>query len=94
MNTPESLKPKTNQFIGQIIKNWDDLEEPQKLLLKKIWNVITYKWQLQILLNLPFLIWWLLDKSVTEVHEFDNSILSSLNLPDWVINLIGFGQLS
>ena len=94
MNTPESLKPVTNNFINQITKNWKDLEETQKKLLKKIWNVITYKWQLQILLNLPFLVWWLLDKSITKVHEFDKSILSSLNLPDWVINLIGFGQLS
>ena len=94
MNTPESLKPVTNNFINQITKNWKDLDETQKQLLKKIWNVITYKWQLQILLNLPFLVWWLLDKSITKVHEFDNSILSSLNLPDWIINLIGFGQLS
>ena len=94
MNTPNSLKAKSNNFIDQISKNWENLDEPQKLILKKIWNVITYKWQLQILLNLPFLIWWLLDKSITKVHEFDNAILSYLNLPEWILTFIGFGQSS
>ncbi len=94
MNSPESFGAGSNKFTNQIAKNWNNLEEPQKLFLKKIWNVITYKWQLHILIIFPFLIWWLLDKSVAKVHEFDNSIVSNLNLPEWVVSFIGFGQLS
>ena len=35
MNTPESITPKTNNFFYLIYKNWENLEEPQKVLLKK-----------------------------------------------------------
>jgi len=55
-------------------------------------EVLTYKWQLQILFNLPFLLWWVLDKSFPKVHEFNTKILNYLNLPDWVLSFIGFGQ--
>ena len=65
-----------------------------KTKLIKIWNVLTYKWQLQILFNLPFLVWWLLDISILKVHQFDLWLLSYLNLPEWVLSLIGFGQSS
>ncbi len=94
MNTPESLNNNSKNFLTLIIKNWENLDESQKLALNKIWNVITYKWQLQILFNLPFLIWWLLDISFVKVHEFDLSLLSYLNLPDWALSIIGFGQSS
>ena len=70
------------------------LEESQKLILTKIWKVLTYKWQLQILFNLPFLVWWIMDISIVKVHEFDLKLLSYLNLPDWLLSLMGFGQLS
>ena len=79
-------------LFNLIYKNWQNLEEPHKATLKKIWNVITYKWQLQILLNIPFLIWWLLDKSINKVHQFDKTIISYLNLPDWILSFIGFGH--
>ena len=75
-----------------VISNWENLDDSQKLVLIKIWKVITYKWQLQILFNLPFLVWWLLDITIAKVHEFDLKILSYLNLPDWALSLIGFGQ--
>tara|TARA_B100000902_G_C27162188_1_gene839316 strand:- start:113 stop:400 length:288 start_codon:yes stop_codon:yes gene_type:complete len=94
MNTPESLNNNSKNFLTLIIKNWENLDESQKLALNKIWKVITYKWQLQILFNLPFLIWWLLDISFVKVHEFDLSLLSYLNLPDWALSIIGFGQSS
>ncbi len=94
MNTPESLKIRPKNFINLIISNWDQLDESQKLVLIKIWKVLTYKWQLQILFNLPFLVWWLLDISILKVHEFDLRLLSYLNLPNWVLSLIGFGQSS
>ena len=92
MNTPESLNSRPKNFVNLIISNWEKLDESQKLVLIKIWKVITYKWQLQILFNLPFLLWWALDKSFPKVHEFDATILNYLNLPDWALSFISFGQ--
>ena len=94
MNTPESLNSRPKDFFNLIISNWEKLDESQKLVLIKIWKVLTYKWQLQILFNLPFLVWWLFDMSIVKVHEFDLKLLSYLNLPDWALSLIGFGQSS
>jgi hypothetical protein len=94
MNSPESLNNEPKNLLNQITTNWESLDEPQKLVLTKIWKVLTYKWQLQILFNLPFLIWWLMDVSIIKVHEFDLKLLSYLNLPDWALSLIGFGQSS
>ena len=94
MNTPESLNTRQKNFVNLIISNWENLDESQKLVLIKIWKVLTYKWQLQILFNLPFLVWWLLDISIVKVHEFDLRLLSYLNLPEWVLSLLGFGQSS
>ena len=94
MNIPESLNTRQKNFFNLIISNWENLDESQKLVLIKIWKVLTYKWQLQILFNLPFLVWWLLDISIAKVHEFDLTILSYLNLPEWALSLIGFGQSS
>ncbi len=94
MNSPESLTSKPKNLLNQITQNWENLDESQKIVLNKIWKVLTYKWQLQILFNLPFLIWWLLDVYLVKVHEFDLKLLSYLNLPDWALSLIGFGQSS
>ena len=94
MNTPESLKSRPKILVNLITSNWESLDESQKLVLIKIWKVLTYKWQLQILFNLPFLVWWLMDTSIVKVHEFDLRLLSYLNLPDWALSLIGFGQSS
>ena len=94
MNSPESLNNKHKNLLDIITTNWESLDESQKLVLTKIWKVLTYKWQLQILFNLPFLIWWLMDVSIIKVHEFDLKLLTYLNLPDWAISLIGFGQSS
>ena len=94
MNSPESLNNKSKNLLEVIATNWESLDESQKLVLTKIWKVLTYKWQLQILFNLPFLIWWLMDVSIIKVHEFDLKLLTYLNLPDWALSLIGFGQSS
>ena len=94
MNSPESLNNKHKNLYDLITKNWESLDESQKLVLTKIWKVLTYKWQLQILFNLPFLIWWLMDVSIIKVHEFDLKLLTYLNLPEWALSLIGFGQSS
>ena len=94
MNTPKSLNNEPKSFLKLILYNWENLEESQKKVLIKIWKVLTYKWQLQILFNLPFLLWWVLDASIVKIHEFDLKLLSYLNLPDWVLSFIGFGQSS
>tara|TARA_B100001109_G_scaffold16349_1_gene11872 strand:+ start:217 stop:495 length:279 start_codon:yes stop_codon:yes gene_type:complete len=92
MNTPDSIKTDSKNLLNLIYKNWAELDEPLKSKLKKVWSVLTYKWQLQILFNLPFLLWWVLDKSFPIIHEFDAKILNYLNLPDWVLSFIGFSQ--
>ncbi len=94
MNTTESINNKPKSFFNLLSKNWENLDESQKTILTKIWKVLTYKWQLQLLFNLPFLIWWLMDTSLIQVHEFDLQLLSYLNLPNWALSLIGFGQAS
>ena len=88
MNTPKSALNK-----NVLLQNWENLDESQKNNLIKIWKVLTYKWQLQILFNLPFLVWWLLDKNLETIHQFDLKLISYLNLPDWALSLVGFGQL-
>ena len=90
MTSPESLISKNKNLRNLILKNWENLDDSQKSILTKIWNVLTYKWQLQILLNTPFLIYWLLDKNVDSIHRFNRNILTQLNLPDWIISFIGF----
>ena len=92
MNTPEFLNKESKNLLNLISKNWEELDDSLKTKLIKIWNVLTYKWQLQILFNLPFLLWWTLDKSFPKVHEFDATILNYLNLPAWALSFIGFGQ--
>ena len=92
MNTPKTINIKSKNYLNFIIKKWERLDKSQKIVFIKIWKVLTFKWQLQILFNLPFLIWWLMDKSIVKVHEFDLKLLSYLNLPDWALSLIGFGQ--
>ena len=90
MQNPDSLDIKNKNLTNAILSKWDNLDENTKSILIKIWNVITYKWQLQILLNTPFLIYWLLDKKINMVHQFNLEIVSKLNLPDWLLSMIGF----
>ena len=92
MNAPDSLNSESKGLVNLILNNWEELDDSLKTKLIKIWSVLTYKWQLQILFNLPFLLWWALDKSSQKVHEFDATILNYLNLPDWALSFIGFGQ--
>jgi len=90
MNTPESLNTESKNLLNLISKNWDELDGSLKDKLIKIWRVLTYKWQLQILFNLPFLIYWILDKKVESIHSFNRNLINQLNLPDWIISFIGF----
>ena len=93
MNTSNSLSSKNiKSLFYQINQNWEKLDKNQKTTLTKIWNVLTYKWQLQILFNLPFLIWWALDKTFIQVHQFDLKVISYLNLPNWALSMMGLSQ--
>ena len=93
MDTPNSLNSnKSKNLFYKITKNWEELDENQKSTLNKIWKVITYKWQLQILFNLPFLIWWGLDITFIQVHQFDLRFINYLNLPSWALSMMGLGQ--
>ena len=90
MTALESLISKNKNLLNLIQKNWENLDESQKSVLTKIWSVLTYKWQLQILLNIPFLFYWFLDKNFESIHSFNKNLINQLNLPDWVISFIGF----
>ena len=90
MNTPDSLNTESKNLLNLISKNWEELDDSLKDKLIKIWSVLTYKWQLQILFNLPFLIYWILDKKVESIHTFNTHLINQFNLPDWMISFIGF----
>ena len=34
---------------------WSNLSEKQQSILKKLWSILTYKWQWQIILNLSLI---------------------------------------
>ena len=89
INTPSIINSHYKNFKDAMSKNWDNLTEPQKSVLLKIWKVITYKWQLQILFNTPFLIYWILDKKVDSIHQFNIELLTKLNIPEWMTSMIG-----
>ncbi len=67
---------------------WSNLNTSQQSILKKVWKVLTYKWQWQIALNAPFLVIWIIDKNFPSVHQFDMELLHSLPLPEWSYSFI------
>ena len=82
-------------FIYKVNTNlqefWLNLSDSQRSILKKIWSILTYKWQWQIILNAPFLIIWILDQTIPAVHSFDMQLISSLPIPTTIKTLLGFG---
>ena len=92
MNSKSAAK--TNGFIDQISSNlqdsWSNLSEKQQVILKKIWAILTYKWQLQVILNAPFLVIWVLDQTIPAVHSFDMHLISLLPIPMPIKTLFGF----
>ena len=69
---------------------WSNLSEKQQSILKKIWSILTYKWQWQIILNAPFVVVWLLDRTIPAVHSFDMQLISSLPIPMIIKTYFGF----
>ena len=84
-----------NSIINKVNTNlqdfWSNLSENQQSILKKIWSILTYKWQWQIILNAPFLVIWILDKTIPAVHFFNMQLISSLPIPLTIKTLLGFG---
>ena len=74
-----------NSLINKLKTNvqdfWSNLSENQQSILKKIWSILTYKWQWQIILNAPFLVFWILDQTIPAVHSFNMQIIASLPIP-------------
>ncbi len=83
----DSIINKVNTNLQDI---WSNLSESQQSILKKIWSILTYKWQWQIILNAPFLVFWVLDQTIPAVHSFDMNIISSLPLPMIIKAYLGF----
>ena len=85
----------TKGFIYQINTYledfWSSLSDSQQEIFKKIWMILTYKWQWQIILNAPFLVILILDKTIPAVHSFDMKLISSLPIPMAIKTLVGFG---
>ena len=85
----------TQGFISQVTVNledfWSNLSDSQQAILKKIWMILTYKWQWQIILNTPFLVIWILDQTFPSVHSFNMKIISSLPIPMAIKTLVHFG---
>ena len=69
---------------------WSNLSEKQQSILKKFWSILTYKWQWQIILNAPFLLIWILDRTIPAVHAFDIELISSLPIPTLIKTYLGF----
>ena len=67
---------------------WLNLSEAKQSILKKLWKILTYKWQWQLALNAPFLIIWILDKNISSVHQFDMYLLHSLPIPEWAYSFM------
>ena len=83
-----------NSFINKVNSNlqdfWSNLNENQQSILKKIWSILTYKWQWQIVLNAPFLVIWVLDQTIPAVHSFNMQLISSLPIPMIIKTYFGF----
>ena len=83
-----------NSIINKVNTNlqvlWSNLSENKKSILKKIWSILTYKWQWQIILNAPFLVIWVLDQTIPAVHSFNTQLISSLPIPMLIKTYLGF----
>ncbi len=83
-----------NGFIFQVKSNlqdvWSNLSENQQTIFKKIWSILTYKWQWQIILNAPFLAFWILDQTIPAIHSFNMQLIASLPIPTIIKTYLGF----
>tara|TARA_Y100001968_G_scaffold76130_1_gene67599 strand:+ start:429 stop:701 length:273 start_codon:yes stop_codon:yes gene_type:complete len=79
-------------FFEQVKANFGNfgstLSISQQSILKKVWKILTFKWQWQIILNSPILLLWILDKTIPSVHQFDMQVLHSLLIPEWAYSFM------
>tara|TARA_B100001029_G_C14736719_1_gene273246 strand:+ start:217 stop:501 length:285 start_codon:yes stop_codon:yes gene_type:complete len=75
---------------SNLLAFWAKLSQNQQSFLKKIWSILTYKWKWQLILNTPFLVLWILDQTIPEVHSFDMQLITSLPIPMTIKTLLGF----
>ena len=88
--TATNRKGVINKVNSSLQNFWSNLSENQQSILKKIWSILTYKWQWQIILNAPFLVLWVLDQTIPAVHSFDMQVISSLPIPMNIKTYLGF----
>ena len=79
-----------NKINTNLLDFWSNLSDNQQSILKKIWSILTYKWQWQIILNAPFLVVWVLDQTIPAVHSFDMQLISLLPIPMIIKSYLGF----
>ena len=89
--TATNKKGVINKVNSSLQNFWTNLSEKQQTILKRIWSILTYKWQWQIFLNAPFLVIWVLDQTIPAVHSFDTKLISSLPIPAIIKTYLGFG---
>ena len=79
-----------NKVNTNLLNFWSNLNENQQSIFKKIWSILSYKWQWQIILNAPFLFIWILDQTIPAVHSFNMQLMSSLPIPMIIKTYLGF----
>ena len=76
-------------------RKWNSLSARQRALASKVWRVLTFKWRWQIAMNVPYLGFFLLDRTVPAVHKFDVALLatiaSKLPIPAFLSSWMGLG---
>lgn len=59
-----------------------------KSFKRKFISIITWRWKMQLALNTPFVLLWIADKTNQSVHQFDMTVLSTLNA-EWLAPIMG-----
>ena len=65
-----------------------DLTILNKPLVQKAWKLITWRWRLQLAMNVPFGLLWVADKNNPSVHAFDMKILAAIHA-EWLAPMMG-----
>ena len=65
-----------------------DLTILNKPIVQKAWKLITWRWRLQLAMNVPFGLLWVADKNNPSVHAFDMKILAAIHA-EWLAPMMG-----
>ena len=47
--------------------------------LQRVWKIVTWRWRMQLALNAPFGVLWVVDKTNPAVHAFDMYVITALH---------------